>query len=78
MNMRIDETGADDTLKISIYVLRAKLLYESVLNADVTVLDLEIITVDYGSLKQDLARLGHLGHMGHIFAGKAGKLFSFS
>ena len=60
MNMRIDETRADYALKISIYMPRAKLLYEPVLKADVALEGLEIVTVDYGSLEQDLARLGHL------------------
>jgi hypothetical protein len=60
MNMSIDETGADYALKISIYMPRAKLLYEPVPKADVAIQGLEIVTVDYGSLEQDLARLRHL------------------
>lgn len=60
MDMSIDETGADYALKISIYMPRAKLLYEPVLKADVAIKGLEIVTVDYGSLEQDLARLRHL------------------
>ena len=60
MNMSIDETGADYALKISIYMPRAELLYEPVLKTYVALLGLEIITVDYGSLEQDLARLRHL------------------
>ena len=60
MDMSIDETGADYALKISIYMPRAKLLYESVLKAYVAIQGLEIVTVDYGSLEQDLARLRHL------------------
>jgi hypothetical protein len=64
MNVRIDETGADDAIKISIYVSRAKLLYEPVPNADVTVQGLEIVSIDYGSLEQDLTRLRHLSPLG--------------
>ena len=60
MNMSIDETGADYALKISIYMPRAKLLYEPILKAYVSIQGLDIITVDYGSLEQDLARLRHL------------------
>lgn len=67
MKMRIDKTGADDSLKISIYPPGAYLFDDFVLDTDVALNELKIIAIDDGSLEEDLIPSGTLGggYFGH-------------
>jgi hypothetical protein len=59
MDMRVYKAGADNALIVGVHLLLAKLPYDAILNADVTVQWCEIVAIDYGSLQEDLTRLRH-------------------
>jgi hypothetical protein len=71
MDVCVHEARADNALKVGVYMLKAKLPDDAIPDADVAILCLEIISIDYGSLQQDLACLRHVMKW-------AGKLFSTS
>ena len=58
MNVRIDETRADYSLKIGVHLASARFLYDSVPDADVALNGLEIIAIDYGSLQNEFILFG--------------------
>jgi len=64
MDVCVYESRADNALIVSFYMLTAKLPNDSIPDADVAAPGLEIISIDYGSLQQDLSCLRHPKDMG--------------